>query len=198
MLNASESSAARERDQELLELITRIAVGDQQALAVLYDRTSRLVYGVIRRVLTDAGASEEVLLDVYSQIWRQASSYDAVRGGPLAWMMMIARSRAIDRMRSGRQEAMRRQPLDDLGDSPALSASPEDMTVASEEQRLVRDALSALSDEQRQVIELAYFSGLSHAEIALRLSLPLGTVKTRARLAMVKLRDSLKPLMGNI
>ncbi|HEU0176245.1 MAG TPA: sigma-70 family RNA polymerase sigma factor, partial [Blastocatellia bacterium] len=151
---------------------------------------------LILRVLGDMSSAEEVLIDVYTQVWRQAASYDANRGAPLAWMATIARSRAIDRLRSGWQDQRRKEPLDILGDTPANAASPEETAAASERQRFVREALNLLTPEQRQVIELAYYSGLSHSEIAEKLNQPLGTVKTRTRLGMMKLREALAPLLG--
>jgi len=186
---------SRVRDQELISLVQRIAKGDQAALAALYDGTNRLVYGLILRVLGDSSTAEEVLLDVYTQVWRQAASYDTGRGSPLAWLTTIARSRAIDRLRSGWQDQQRKEPLDLLTDRETGAASPEEMTVASERQRFVRAALASLSPEQREVIELAYYGGLSHSEIAAKLNQPLGTVKTRTRLGMMKLRDALGPLL---
>ncbi|MEP7343292.1 MAG: sigma-70 family RNA polymerase sigma factor [Acidobacteriota bacterium] len=186
---------SRARDQELISFVQRVAKGDQAALASLYDSTNRLVYGLILRVLGDSSTAEEVLLDVYTQVWRQAVSYDTGRGSPLAWLTTIARSRAIDRLRSGWQDQQRKEPLDLLTDRETGAASPEEMTVASERQRFVRSALALLSPEQREVIELAYYGGLSHSEIAAKLDQPLGTVKTRTRLGMIKLRDALAPLL---
>lgn len=191
-----DTAEMRERDQDLISLVQRVATGDQAALAALYDTTNRLVYGLVLRVLGDPSSAEEVLLDVYTQVWRQAASYDTNRGAPLAWLTTIARSRAIDRLRSGWQDQQRKESLDTLGDAPAGVASPEDMTVASERQRFVRAALNSLSPEQREVIELAYYSGLSHSEIAAKLNQPLGTVKTRTRLGMMKLREALGPMLG--
>lgn len=190
-----DSPESRARDQELIGFVQRIAKSDQSALAALYDSTNRLVYGLILRVLGDASTAEEVLLDVYTQVWRQAASYDTSRGTPLAWLTTIARSRAIDRLRSGWQDQQRKEPLDLLNDRETNAASPEEMTVASELQRFVRSALASLSPEQREVIELAYYGGLSHSEIATKLNQPLGTVKTRTRLGMIKLRESLAPML---
>ena len=190
------ASDSRARDRELMALITRIAQADQDALATLYDTTNRLVYGLTLRVLGEASAAEEVVLDVYSQVWRQAASYDTERGSPLAWLTTIARSRAIDRLRSGWQTQQRQESLDVVTDRETNAASPEDATVQSERQQLVRQALAQLSPEQREVIELAYYSGLSHSEIAARLGQPLGTVKTRTRLGMMKLRDALGSVLG--
>ena len=183
------------RDQDWASLIKRVADGDQSALTLLYDSTSRLVFGLVLRVVTDRATAEEVLLDVYTQVWRQASTYDSKRGAPLAWMMTIARTRGIDRLRSGKHEHQYKESLDAIGEVAATTASPEADTVSSERRQLVRTALDSLSVEQREVIELAYYSGLSHSEIALQLGQPLGTVKTRTRLGMMKLRDMLRPML---
>lgn len=183
------------RDQDWASLIKRVADGDQSALTLLYDSTSRLVFGLVLRVVTDRATAEEVLLDVYTQVWRQASTYDSKRGAPLAWMMTIARTRGIDRLRSGKHEHQYKESLDAIGEVTATTASPEADTVSSERRQLVRTALDSLSVEQREVIELAYYSGLSHSEIALQLGQPLGTVKTRTRLGMMKLRDMLRPML---
>jgi RNA polymerase sigma-70 factor (ECF subfamily) len=183
------------RDQDWASLIKRVADGDQSALTLLYDSTSRLVFGLVLRVVTDRSTAEEVLLDVYTQVWRQASTYDAKRGAPLAWLMTIARTRGIDRLRSGKHEHQNKESLDAIGEITATTASPEADTVSSERRQLVRTALDSLSVEQREVIELAYYSGLSHSEIALQLGQPLGTVKTRTRLGMMKLRDMLRPVL---
>jgi RNA polymerase sigma-70 factor, ECF subfamily len=135
-----------------------------------------------------------VLLDVYTQVWRQASLYDRRRGSALAWLIMIARTRAIDRLRSGRQAQQRREPLEKAVDERSAEADPEEAAVTAERERMVRSALESLSAEQREVIELAYYKGLSHSEIALQLGQPLGTVKTRTRLGMIKLSELLGPL----
>lgn len=183
------------RDQDWAALIKRVADGDQSALTTLYDSTSRLVFGLILRVVSDRSTAEEVLLDVYTQVWRQASTYDTRRGAPLAWLMTIARTRGIDRLRSGKYEHQNKESLESIGEVTSAIASPEADTVSSERRQLVRSALQALSAEQREVIELAYYSGLSHSEIALQLGQPLGTVKTRTRLGMMKLRDMLRPML---
>ncbi|HEX8174316.1 MAG TPA: sigma-70 family RNA polymerase sigma factor [Pyrinomonadaceae bacterium] len=181
------------REQEWAALVERMALGDESALSSLYDRSSRLIFGLLLRILNDSGLAEEVLLDVYMQVWRQAGKYDRLRGKPLAWLVTIARSRAIDRLRSMRQEEMRKESLDAAGgQAVALTTAFEDPTVAPERQRLVRGALDSLPPEQRQVIEMAYYLGLSHSEIAARLGQPLGTIKTRTRLGMMKLREQLR------
>ena len=194
---AQSTMDSRTRDQDWVALIKRVASGDQSAIATLYDTTSRLTFGLILRILGDRETAEEVLLDVYTQVWRQAATYDHQRGTPLAWLMTIARTRALDRLRSGWQDRQRKEPLETASEARATAADPEEMTVAAERQRLVRLALQTLSPEQREVIELAYYSGLSHSEIAARLDQPLGTVKTRTRLGLIKLREALKPVLGD-
>jgi len=184
------------RNQDLVALIRRVAGGEQSALTAVYDATNRLVFGLILRIIGDRATAEEVLLDVYTQVWRQAVTYDTSRGVPLAWIMTIARSRAIDRLRAGRPDQQKKEPLDAISEVRATGISPEEASVYSERQQLVRNALQTLSPEQREVIELAYYAGLSHSEIALKLGQPLGTVKTRTRLGMIKLRDMLRPLLG--
>jgi RNA polymerase sigma-70 factor (ECF subfamily) len=193
--------AAELRTQEhaRLAMIRRVAEGDQSAVGELYDATSRLVYGLALRILSDAGAAEEVTIDVFAQVWRQAASYDPRRGTPSAWLLTLARSRAIDRLRSGAQERRRAEPLEVVeATQPSSGESPEESAAEAERRALVRSALDALPREQREVIELAYFGGLSHSEIAARLDQPLGTVKTRIRLAMGRLRDSLVGLAEEV
>jgi RNA polymerase sigma-70 factor (ECF subfamily) len=183
------------RDQNLAELAQRIAGGDQDALAKLYDETNRLVYSLVYRVLGEHSTAEEVTMDVYMQVWRQAARFDAARGALLTWLLTIARSRAIDRRRASRLTQQRTEQLDlSEGQQAARSfANIEEAALLSERGRVVQAALLALPAEQREVIELGYFLGLSHREIAERLKQPLGTVKTRARLGMMKLRETLKP-----
>ena len=194
MGSPQDSRAIKTRDDDWAALIKRVADGDQSALTALYDSTSRLVFGLILRVVGDRATAEEVVLDVYTQVWRQAANYDTGRGAPLAWIMTIARTRGIDRLRSSKHD-LRKEPLDSIGEARSTNASPEENTVLSERRNLVRSALDLLSAEQREVIELAYYAGLSHSEIALKLNQPLGTVKTRTRLGMMKLRDTLRPML---
>ncbi|HYN85124.1 MAG TPA: sigma-70 family RNA polymerase sigma factor [Pyrinomonadaceae bacterium] len=176
------------------ELIGLVACGDQQALASLYDSTSRLVYGLLVRILGDAATAEEVLLDVYAQVWRQAARYSGTRGSPLAWLTTIARSRAIDRLRSGRAEQQRTEQLDARAFEARSGTNVEEEVAARELGARVRAALEGLPREQREVIELAYYGGMSHSEIAAATGQPLGTVKTRTRLGMTRLREALKDL----
>ncbi len=184
------------RNQDWTTQIEQMAAGDQAALAHFYDLTNRMAFGLILRIMGDRSTAEEVLLDVYTQVWHQADTYRPERGTPLAWLMTIARTRALDRLRAGRQEMQRRESLETVADVRSVAADPEAAASTNEQQRLVRKALTALSDEQRQVIELAYFSGFSQSEIAAHLGQPLGTVKTRVRLGMIKLREILSPVLG--
>jgi RNA polymerase sigma-70 factor, ECF subfamily len=193
------SAATPDAASRQTELIRCVAAGDQQALAALYDATSRTVYGLLLRILADASVAEEVLLDVYSQVWRQAAAYSEARGTPLAWLTTIARSRAIDRLRRGRLERQRTEPLDALTQvAGAVNASAEDDLRVRELGAVVRAALEALAPEQREVIELAYYGGLSHSEIAAARNIPLGTVKTRTRLGLMRLREMLRPAYEGI
>lgn len=177
--------------QHLVDTIARIAKLDQSALAELYDRTSRLVYGVVQSILNSPAIAEEITLDVYLQIWRQAAQYNPARGGPRTWLLLIARSRAIDARRSHREETQE-EPLDLADTVDHRSPSAEKILSENGRQKIIRSALDSLRPAQREVIELAFFSGLSHSEIAAKLQQPLGTVKCRIRLGMVRLRKRLR------
>jgi RNA polymerase sigma-70 factor (ECF subfamily) len=191
-----DSMSPQAGDLDWITVIRNVSLGDQAALSAFYDATHRIVFAVILRVLNDRASSEEVLLDVYTQVWRQAANYDTGRGSPLAWLMTIARSRAIDRLRSGWQEQHRSEPLDSLGDARSGGESPEESAAFAEKRRIVRSALGEIPAQQRELIEMAFYSGLSHSEIAEKSGIPLGTVKTRIRLGMMKLKDLLGPSFG--
>jgi RNA polymerase sigma-70 factor (ECF subfamily) len=188
----------RAREDALAALVARAANGDQTALAALYDETSDLVYGLALRILRDRYAAEDVTIDVYAQVYRQVSSYDANRGTPSAWLVTLTRSRALDRLRQEAQRREREEPLEATARMPSLTAGPEERSATTELQRLVQRALALLTPEQRQVIELAYYSGLSHNEIAARLGQPLGTVKTRIRTGLMLLREDLRSLLTEV
>jgi RNA polymerase sigma-70 factor (ECF subfamily) len=178
---------------ELRELIARAAGGDELALTALYDGTSSLVHGLALRILGEQQAAEEVTVDVYLQVWRQAERYDPSRGAALGWLLTIARSRAIDRLRS---HAMRRDRRETdaairLRTDPVVASGPDEAVSARERRHAVQRALMHLPPEERGTIELAYYQGLSHSEIAARQGTALGTVKTRIRLGMVRLRQEL-------
>jgi RNA polymerase sigma-70 factor (ECF subfamily) len=181
------------KDPNWSALLRRVAEGDHLALAELYDTTNSLVFGLALRILNERGAAEDVVVEVYTQVWTQAHTYDVQRGSLLSWLLTMTRSRAIDALRV-RNRPQPREPLGDASDVPATTPDLESTIVAAERRHSVRRALESLSPDQRQVIELAYFSGLSHTEIAARLGQPLGTVKTRIRVGMMRLRELLSPL----
>ena len=180
-------------EQEWAGLLARIAAGDQPALAEFYDASSAKVFGLAMKILADRTVAEEVTMDVYTQVWRRASTYDTERGTPGSWLMMLAKTSAIDRFRSSYLERGRQVPLDQAAELPGDAATPEQYSADLERLRLVQEAMASLSAEQRQAIALAYYWGLSQSEIADRLQLPLGTVKTRMRLGMIRLREVLAP-----
>lgn len=175
-------------------LVRRMASGDESALGLLYDRWSPLLHSVARRIVGDAEDAEEVLEEAFWQAWRQAGRYEHERGGVSTWLTMIVRSRALDRVRARgrlREERWVNIPEPSSGDAEDAPASPEAAAEQDEQRRLIAAAVAQLPPEQRETVELAYFGGLSQSEIAAKLGQPLGTVKTRARLALQKLRESL-------
>ncbi len=174
-----------------------MANGDEAALAALYDATSPRVYGLVRRIVGDRDLAQEVTLDVYLQAWREAGKFAADRGRPETWLLTIARSRAIDRLRSMGQRRRREVALADSFDPAGPAEEPAAAGQREEVRRQVRSAIARLPDEQRRAIELAYFQGLTHCEIAERVGEPLGTVKTRIRLGMLKLRNILETTEAN-
>lgn len=193
MLVLSLETTMAAQDQEWAQLIALTAQGDQTALATFYDRTSPQVFGLIYKILNNHEAAEEVTLDVYTQVWRQAHTYDATRGAPGAWLMTLARTRAIDRFRAGAAEHGRIESLDAVELFTSGDDTPEQDVEGQERRRYVQQALAVLTAEQREAVALAYFYGLSQSEIAEKLRLPLGTVKTRIRSGMIKLREALAP-----
>ena len=177
-------------------LITRIAAGDERAIEVFYERYKRLVFGLTLHILRDAGLAEEVTLDVFLKVWAQASGFRAERASVKTWLVSIARHAAIDRLRrlSSRLDQYVPQWADDV-----LETLPDDCNVEGEVQereirQKVQTAIKSLPVEFRQALALAYFQGLSHSEISRKLNQPLGTVKSRIRSAMIKLRELLPPL----
>jgi RNA polymerase sigma-70 factor (ECF subfamily) len=168
-------------------LIDRLMQRDETALAALYDRYAGMLSSVLNRILRDTQAAEEILQDIFFQLWRTASQFDAARGSLPAWLMVIARNRAISRLRRHNPAAG-----DALVESTAISAVNIE-SAASQKQLLgrVKDALENLPKEQRAAVELAYFEGLTHSEIAQRTGDPLGTVKTRLRSAVETLKRTL-------
>ena len=173
-----------------VRLLEHIVAREAEAIGDLYDRHSRLLYGLILRILRNAGEAEEVLQDVFLQVWKRADTFNADLGTPVAWLVRIARNRAIDRLRANNVNARTLEVP-----PPPPTESPEARAALSEEQRALRRALEALSVEERQLLEHAYFLGLTQSELADRFGLPLGTVKTRIRTALTTLRRELHQLM---
>jgi RNA polymerase sigma-70 factor (ECF subfamily) len=178
-------------------LAGRLASQDPDALRELYDQTSRLVFGLILRIVGDRAAAEEIALDVYLQVWRRAGSYDPERASFLSWLTLLARSRALDYLRSkqGRARA-KEQELDPLAHASGGSPEPDAAAWAADRRKAVLCALSTLDQPRRAAIEMAFFEGYSHSEIAERLDAPLGTVKTRIRTGMRQLREQLAAYKG--
>ena len=179
-------------------LLARLQARDESALTELYDQLAPWVLGLAERIVRDADEAEDVLSDVFVQVWSRIHQHDARRGPLVPWVLSIARNRALDVLRRRRRWARKieRVEQDRLGDE-AEAAAPEIGEAAIPGwpvHRAVHQALAALPEEQRRVVELAYFDGLSHAEIARRTGAPLGTVKTRLRLAHQKLEDGLRDL----
>lgn len=165
-----------------LALVTAIRAGEESALATLYDRYSSIVYSVALRVLQDTGSAEDVLQDIFMQLWRKPGAFDASRGNMGAWLAVIARNRAIDALR-------KRRPENDIEDV-IVSVEPDLASDAERSRAMekVRGALSSMPAPQRSALEMAYFEGLTHSEIAEKTGEPLGTVKTRIRSGLLSLR----------
>src|SRR5207247_3106124 len=177
------------------DLLNAVARHDEAALAAVYDRYKIILFSLIFRILHDRQEAEDVLQEVFIQVWRRAGDFNEARGRAFTWLVTLARSRALDRLRAsasrGRVASEAAQmPRDEVGDAA------ED-ALRSEQGKVVRQALTELPSEQRQTLLLAYFEGLTQTEIAARLGDPLGTVKTRMRAGMIKLREVLRDKLGN-
>lgn len=179
---------------EDIQLMGRVARGDRDAFASLFERHAPLVLGVLARMLGRRDEAEEVLQEAFLQAWDRAGSYDPKRATPRGWLLLISRSRAIDRIRS-RQARARREKAVSAEDAWRAEVEPvgTGQLEANERAERVSRALTVLPDDQRRCIELAFFEGLSHSQIASALDQPLGTVKSRILLGMRKLRDQLIP-----
>jgi RNA polymerase sigma-70 factor (ECF subfamily) len=189
------TAAARElpADGGLSALVAQMAQGRQEALAALYDETSPLLNGLLRRMLEKAEDAEEVLLDVYLKAWKNAAAYSAKRGSVHAWLVIMTRNAAIDRIRQHRsQPRVIGLEIDSGVDPEAPDGSPEAQTAAGQRQRQIRAILAQLPPEQRQAVELAFLGGLTHFELAEKLGEPLGTIKSRIRMGLIRLRTLLE------
>jgi RNA polymerase sigma-70 factor, ECF subfamily len=179
-------------ESEWAALVQAIAAGNQLALHALYERAHRPVYTLIVRITSNRETAEELTLDVFHDVWRRASGYDAANGTVLGWIMNQARSRAIDRLRfeqrKKRVDPQAREPLEAIE-----AADCHDLLAFKQQSEALRRALTLLTSDERQAIETAFFSELTHAEVAARLKQPLGTIKTRIRSGLHKLRQALAP-----
>ncbi len=190
---AEEEAARLARNRRLAALVARVAAGDTRALEQLYGACIGRVYAVAFRIVRVHEAAEEVAEDTFVQAWRTARTYDPARGGPLAWLLTIARSRALDHLR--RDEPFEAHPDPDaLRGAGEGAGDPLDLLAAFRDHRRLGEALRALQPGQRQLIALAFFRGLTHQEIAAQARLPLGTVKTSIRRGLATLRAALEPL----
>ena len=181
---------ARVPEAEWVGLLEAIAAGDQSALHALYGRARRLVFTLIMRIVNNKEAAEELTVDVFYDVWRKAGAYDPSGGTVVGWMMNQARSRAIDRLRF-EQRKKRTQPPTAGPETESAPDSTEEALEAQDRGRVLRDALATLTSVEREAIETAFFCEYSYAEVAIRLNEPLGTIKTRIRSGLLKMRQAL-------
>lgn len=177
-----------------IKLLHAIARRDEAALASLYDRYRLILFGLLVRILGSREEAEDVLQEVFIQVWRRAADFDERRGRPFTWLVTLARSRAIDRLRQ--LSARERLAVASAQDAPAEASDAVQDAYRAEQKEIVAAALGQIPEEQRQTLMLAYFEGLTQSEIAARLGAPLGTVKTRMRSGMIKLRELLRDRTG--
>jgi len=186
--------AATERDQIDALLLTRVADGDREAFAQLYDRFSAPLYGAAIQILHDAAEAQDVVQDAFLSLWEKAATFESSRGSAFSWAVTLVRNRALDRvrMRRRRSELLADSVPEDLGYMAGrLQAGGDESATLGDEARAVRAAVAALPPEQQRALELAFFGGLTQEEIARKLREPLGTVKARIRRGLMRLRDSL-------
>ena len=191
------SLARPQSDAEEAALIQGVAGGDERAFASLYDRYGPILFGLLLRILHSRPEAEDVLQEVFLQVWQQARSFDAARGRAFTWLVTLARSRAIDRLRAldSRERAARRSAEDAPPQGEGEEAA-DDAALREERAGVVREALAELPEEQRQVLLLAYLEGMSQSEIAAAKGQPLGTVKTRTRAGLRRLSELLRARLG--
>lgn len=179
-----------------IALLQAIAGGDEAALARLYDQYRVILFGLLVRILNSREEAEDVLQEVFLQVWRRAGDYDEQRGKPFTWLVTLTRSRAIDRLRA--LGSRQRLASSAAQEQPEEASDALKETYRSEQKEIVRRALAELPEEQRRTLLLAYFEGLTQSEIAAKINAPLGTVKTRMRSALTKLRETLGTQIGSL
>jgi RNA polymerase sigma-70 factor, ECF subfamily len=178
-------------DQDDRALLLAMKAGDASALSIFYDRYAPLILALLNRILFNREEAEELLCDVFLEFWRRAVKYDDQRSSPSSYLILLARSRAIDRLRC--RGSIKTESLNAATNYPAPQSEPPRLLELTEQSRRIQDALAALTLDQRQALEAAYYDGLSHDEIARKFDKPLGTVKTYIRQAIVRLRSSMSP-----
>jgi RNA polymerase sigma-70 factor (ECF subfamily) len=183
-----DSGKAQFSNEEAVELIRKMSSGDKAALTNLYEKTNPLVFGLILKILGNPILADEVLLDVYTHLWRQSTVFDPERLAPLEWLVTVARNSAITRLHWSRQDKRRRK-FSNMKKDPATTVEPE-------RQKCARSSLESLVPTQQEILEWVYYSGLSCSEIATHIGKPLGAVKTHTRLGMSKLSELFRPLYG--
>lgn len=188
------SQSAEDRRRVEAELLARIARRDEAALSDFYDLYSPAVYALALRILGNASDADEAVGDVFWQVWEQASRFDPDRGGLMAWLMTIARSRSLDLRRRTERDSKRAEPLDSHTGLEDASSEATEQLFFSEIRGLVRQSLTDLPESHRIALEYAYYEGMSHSQIARALNAPLGTVKTWLRKTLIHLREDLQPL----
>jgi RNA polymerase sigma-70 factor (ECF subfamily) len=172
------------------DLLRQVAAGDREAFAQLYDRTAPRVFGLVKRLLRDHAQSEEVTQEIFLEIWQTATRYDSSKGGAIAWMLTMTHRRAVDRVRASQASRDRDTRIGIRDLAVDYDSVVERVEVHIESER-VKQAMMRLTELQRQAVQLAYFGGYSHSEVSAMLSVPIGTVKTRLRDGMIRLRDEL-------
>ena len=187
----ADPSKSRVSEDEWLHLVRAVAGGDQQALHSLYQQTHRIVFTLIVRIVMNRETAEEVTLDVFYDVWRRASSYDPANGSVVGWIMNQARSRAIDRLRFDQRKKRVNTYPDSLRQTTDI-VDPQQACLFAEQSRVLQEALEVLTPEERKAIETSFFSELTYEQTAKKLNQPLGTVKTRIRSGLGKLREALK------